>query len=133
MKILDRAAAISAFLTKDKEKAGGTKALPMQQKAIKAILGGIGSEAWRDFMTILASNEDQLKRLTGKDDKANELYVRESSAYAAANSTCGGQTPDRLPQFLDPRIDDGLPTETDPNFVRVLDFELTLPVGDQPV
>jgi hypothetical protein len=134
MKILDRANAISALLTQDQQTTGGLLSLPMQGAAIAATLGGIKSEAWKNYMSILASNEDQLKRLTGNDDLFNESYVRESSAYLVSNSTCGGLTPQRLPQFVDPRIDDDLSPQTDPNFVRFINFEFPAPApnpGDE--
>lgn len=136
MKILDRVKAISDVFIEDAKPTGtgGTLAFPVKDAAIEAALGGIKSDEWRNYMSILASNEDQLKRLTGNDALANESYVRESSAYLVTNSTCGGHTPQRLPEFVDVRIDDGLDPKTDPNFVRFIDIELppAAPAGEQP-
>lgn len=127
MKILDRVRAISAHLGKDKEATGGLLGLPLQGAAIDAAIAGRESEEWRRYMSIHASNEDQLKRLTGQDELANESYVRESSAYMVGNAMCGGITPTGLPNFVDARIDEGLPDNTDPNFVRHIDFDLAAP------
>lgn len=127
MKILDRIKAISEHLGKDKEATGGLLGLPLQGAAIDAAIEGRASEAWRKYMSIHASNEDQLKRLTGKDALANESYVRESSAYLVGNALCGGITPTGLPNFIDPRIDEDLPDSTDPNFVRAVEFDLQAP------
>lgn len=136
MKIIDRVKAVSEAFIEDGKPTGtgGTLAFPMKSAAILAALGGINSKEWRDFMSILACNEDQLKRLTGADAFAKIAYVRESSAYLVTNSTCGGHTPQRLPEFVDERIDDQLNFITDPNFVRVIDIKLPpkAPAGDQP-
>lgn len=130
MKILDRAKAIQQLLIKDKEATQGLLGFPLQGAAIAAALGGIKSEAWRKYMTIHASNEAQLKRLTGEDDLSVSSYVRESSAYMVANATCGGLTPEGLTQFIDPRIDDGLDHTTDPNFTRFIEYNIEAPAPD---
>ncbi len=126
MKIIDRAKAISDLLVQDQTDTGGLLALPLQGAAVAAAIGGANSPSWENYMSILASNEEQLKRLTLKDARASESYVRESSAYLVTNATCGGQTPSRLPQFLDPRIDEDLQAQTDPNFVnrRFINFDV---------
>jgi hypothetical protein len=131
MKILDRVKAISVHLGKDKEATGGLQGLPLQGAAVDAAIAGRESEEWRKYMSIHASNEAQLKRLTGKDELANEYYVRVSSAYMVGNALCGGITPTGLPNFIDARIDEGLPDDTDPNFVRHLNFDLPAP-ADTP-
>lgn len=137
MKIIDRAKAISQLLVKDQAETGGLLALPLQVLAVEATLGGVKSPAWKIYMRILASNEAQLKRLTAEDPLAGEKYVRETSAYMVANATCGGQTPNRLAEFLDERIDLDVAEQTDPDFAatRLINFQLLEPAppgGDQP-
>jgi hypothetical protein len=126
MKIMDRVNLVRDAILAEQTAGGGngpgTKGFKLKVAAIRATLGGIVSTDWEDYMTIFASNEDQLKRLTGRDASAPDAWVKETSAYIVSNGTCGGFTPLGLPQFLNPQIDDGLPEATDPAFQHHIEF-----------
>ena len=120
MKIIKKVNAVRDAILAEQAAGGGsgpgTKGFKLKVAAIKATLGGLSSEDWRKYMSLFASNEDQLKRLTGKDPNAADAWVKETSAYMVANGTCGGFTPNGLPQFLKVEIDDGLSEATDPAY-----------------
>lgn len=120
MKILERIALVQAALVAQ----GTTTTLhfELSDAAIKATRGGIVSQDWADYMTVFADNEQQLKRLTGKDDQAEEDYVKVSSAYLVANGTCGGHSPTGLHLFIDARIDEDLPVEPDGRVRRIINI-----------
>ena len=121
MKIIERIALVQAALI-----AQGTQTTlhgKMTNAAINAVRGGITSTDWSKYMTLFADNEQQLKRLTGQDEVSQqEGYVKVSSAYLVANGTCGGFTPAGLHQFIDARIDEGLPSEPDGTITRIFDI-----------
>lgn len=121
MKIIDNIKKVRCGVVVDTYK-GGTKGFELKVAAIKAALGGVGSDDWRNYMTIFADNEAQLKRLTAKDAQAGNPWVKETSAYMVANGTCGGETPQFLLQGVDEKIDDGVSPATDPTFQKLITF-----------
>lgn len=126
MKIIKKVNSVKDAILAEQTAGGGsgrgTKGYKLKVAAIKATLGGINSNDWKKYMSIFASNEDQLKRLTGRDANAADTWVKETSAYLVANGTCGGFTPNGLPQFLKAEIDDGLPEATDPAYKPLIDL-----------
>lgn len=79
----------------------------VQQKALKAVSGGQGSGAWREYMTMFVEDpatlndpqslsSKQLARLMGEDDTAGKPEFDEVRAYMAADGTCTTET---LPNF----------------------------------
>jgi hypothetical protein len=122
MKIYERIKHVQAALIKQGTQS--TLHFTLSEAAIKAIRGGVVSRDWAKYMTAFADNEQQLKRLIGEDELANEGYVIVSSAYLVANGGCGGHSPTGLHMFIDQRIDDDLPTEPDGKIepIRIIDI-----------
>ena len=122
MKIMERIALVQAALIEQGTET--TLHFDMSDAAIKATRGGITSADWIGYMTVFADNEAQLARLIGKDDQANESYVKVSSAYLVANGTCGGHSPTGLHMFIDPKIDDGLSPTPDGKIEPLRPFDV---------
>ncbi len=72
--------------------AGKTEANRLGKLAIKAIVGGMGSDNWREYMSNFVSSQRQLDRLCGEDGYITTEYGEECLAYIAANSTCTVET-----------------------------------------
>lgn len=82
----------------------GQVGFQLQEEAIAAILGGLGSEAWTTYMKNFADTPEQLARLTAQDSAGNDPYVRKSLAYLVSDAVCGLDTISRLKD----RLEDGL-------------------------
>lgn len=71
--------------------------------AVDAIMGGRGSEAWRQYMLQFVEkdpkapneplNPAHLARLMGEDDTANNYKMNRRRAYLLGNAICGGLSP----------------------------------------
>ncbi len=83
----------------------------LQEQSIAAIIGGLGSDAWKTYMKnfVDADSPDQLARLMGEDLAAGDPYMRKEIAYLVANAACGSITRTKLDQNLnDGLLDQGL-------------------------
>jgi hypothetical protein len=96
MRIKQRILKVQAAVVADKadgdKKGLGTK---VGDAAEAAIFAGINSEAWRDYMSLFASSEEQLTRLTTADlDAPGDagVYMPRIRAYIAANGVCAPGT-----------------------------------------
>jgi hypothetical protein len=77
------------------ETSGGKLGAQIQALAVNAIVGGIGSEDWKTYMSLFADNKGQLARLSAEDDfakKPENHWVKVSLAYLASNGVCGAAT-----------------------------------------
>jgi hypothetical protein len=68
--------------------------------AVQAVIGGSGSQAWKDYMKLIVGTNNpqasaQFKRLTFQDNQADQQFVRKSAAYIVANAVCGEHTTTR--------------------------------------
>jgi hypothetical protein len=117
MKILERVQYVMKVVKEDYE-AGGTLGSEIQRIGVAALLKGRTSPEWSEHMRIFADNKQQLARLTGKDDQAEQGYVKESTAYLIASSPCGGMTGTIFHYLMSPDIDLGLPVEPDGTIER---------------
>jgi hypothetical protein len=91
----------------------------LQRLAVRGLRGGMDSEAWRRYMANLASNPEQLSRLTGEDENFNAgAYGIKILAYLIADSTCGTRTDSHIGRYLDQQmrdeLDAGLPSDVRP-------------------
>lgn len=81
----------------------------LQDEAIEAVLGGLGSDAWKTYMKNFADSPEQLARLTAEDATADDPYMRKALAYLVSNAVCGIDTVTRLKDKLeDGLLDQGL-------------------------
>lgn len=117
MKIAEKIEARAAEFDKDPT---GTAHLmnALRDKAIAAVLGGVGSKDWEKYMQEHVTNSKQLARLTGKDDfYQKEDYGPQVLAYIVSNAMCGEFTTGKLLRFLDKdmieSLDKDLPVEPD--------------------
>jgi hypothetical protein len=81
--------------------------------AIAALEGGIGSDAWKNYMSLFADNEIQLSRLRGADGN-NADYLKQFRAYIVTNAMCDASTDTKTGLRVDERIDD-LIVDDDPD------------------
>lgn len=63
----------------------------LQAESAAAVLGGITSDAWKNWMRRFISNDLQLQRLLGKDNLEPQ-YKDEILAYMGSGGVCGGGT-----------------------------------------
>lgn len=88
----------------------------LKRAAIKAIMGGIGSDDWKAYMSLFADNVDQLNRLTvRKPDE--DAWLAEARAYMVANAVCGADSTTRTSLRVDDDIDDGVSNAADAKIV----------------
>jgi hypothetical protein len=114
MKIVDRVHYVRDAVAADYA-ANGTLGEELQTASFKAILGGIESEDWANYMSLFADSEEQLSRLRGTDAlSTNEPWVKVQCAYLAGGGVCGGMTPSRLLEFVTSAIDFNI-NDTAPN------------------
>jgi len=92
----------------------------LKQASIKAMMAGIGSDAWEEYMSLFADNADQLTRLTVP--KVNEdPLLAEARAYIVANSICGADSTTQTFLRVDALIDEDLKPTSDKSIVDPVD------------
>ena len=74
-------------------------------KSTAAILDGLGSTSWREYMLEFDPTPEELARLMGRDDAFLRDYMPNALAYIVANGTCGTDTTTQLNKNVDPNID----------------------------
>jgi hypothetical protein len=80
----------------------------LNNAAVKAVLGGMGSDAWKSYMAVFADNADQLSRLTQVRQTPPELpWVSQMRAYIVSNAICDITTNAFLNNRVGPEIDGG--------------------------
>lgn len=118
MKIIDKIDMIRSKMIADKD---GNAALgkKMQKYACLAVLNGIKSMEWHEYMRMFASNDDQLRRLLGEDDDFNNsVWGRKTLAYIVADGCCGIATVDtsRLSNTMRNGLDEDVKSVTESTF-----------------
>jgi|SRR4030095_6213787 myo-inositol catabolism protein IolC len=73
--------------------------------ALTAVEGGIGSDEWKDYMSLFADNAVQLARLRGTDGN-NKDYLKQFRAYIVTNAMCDASTDTKTGFRVDERIDE---------------------------
>lgn len=63
----------------------------LRNAAINAIMGGIGSDEWKTYMSMFADSDEQLTRLT-VPPASGQQWLREAQAYIVTNAICSGDT-----------------------------------------
>lgn len=97
----------------------------LKRQAIKAMMGGIGSDDWRAYMSLFADNIDQLNRLT-VPQQGEDAWLPEARAYMVANAICGADSTTRTSLRVDDDIDDNVAVAVDGKIVD------PPPNGEQP-
>jgi hypothetical protein len=106
----DMAKIIDHILVKKEKLKEEAEARANQEKAQAAIIGGMQSNAWREYMLQFCTedngqvNDVQLRRLTGKDNSPEKARNR---AYLVANGMCGDFTKEHFEENVK-SIDEGL-------------------------
>lgn len=110
MSIVAKIKEISDFIEANKENDEGKRhAKEMKDAAGEAIRNGMKSRAWETYMTRFATNDKELKRLIGEDEKFNKTeWGLDSLAYIPANSTCDIQTTARTLANMSTEMKDNL-------------------------
>lgn len=78
-----------------------------QKMAVAAIHRGKESAEWREYMTMLTTDENDLRRLLALDGSESDPEISTSRAYLVANAVCGSDTTMRT-GFGTNNIDKGL-------------------------
>ena len=106
-----------------------TKADKLRRKAVRAVLGGITSTEWCEYMKENADNPEQLQRLLGKDDSYQGEQSQLVLAYVASNAVCGMGTTTRTLTGMNAEmiesLDHNLPEDVRPLKVREASREAT--------
>ena len=85
----------------------------LKNHAIKAMMKGIGSDEWRQYMSMFADNQQQLDRLTTAEENEGQ-WLRESRAYIVSNSVCATATNTKTKNGVaTDQLDGGLSTAED--------------------
>lgn len=80
--------------------------------AVAAIMKGIGTAEWKSYMSLYASNKEQLERLTV--EKATDLpYFSLQRAYIVSNAVCDIGTNGHTANRVNASFDQGLPEAPD--------------------
>lgn len=86
----------------------------LSEESIAAILGGLGSPAWKTYMENFVDTDGpdrpkQLERLMGEDSAGSDPYMQKAIAYLVSNGSCGSPTRTKLTlQLEDGLLDQGL-------------------------
>jgi hypothetical protein len=82
----------------------------VQDKALKAILDGVGSASWREYMQLFvdADRPDQLARLMAEDGTKGDKAFDRARAYLVADGPCGTDTVFNFGNFASAQLDVGL-------------------------
>lgn len=94
----------------------------LKQAAIEAMMAGIGSKKWEEYMSLFADNAEQLKRLTVRGEN-DDVWLLESRAYMVANSICGADSTTQTRLRVDAFIDDNIESDSDDKIVDPVEGE----------
>lgn len=89
---------------------GGDFTKDVQRLSLAAVRNGQGSDEWGAYMSLFveAGNAQQLARLMGKDDTANNADMNDARAYLAADGTCASTTVTNFGNGASVLLDEGL-------------------------
>ena len=82
--------------------------------AVAAMEGGIGSEAWKTYMSLFADNAAQLATLRGTDGNTHD-YQKQFRAYIVANACCDASTGTETSNRVDDRVDELIASDAPDN------------------
>jgi hypothetical protein len=99
---------LNEVLTEAENDTSNTIANLIGYRAIEAIVEGVGSQAWEDYMRIFASTEEELKRLTFEDPMSQDPDIKENIVYLVSYATCTAATLTKMRDKVQPVIDSGL-------------------------
>jgi hypothetical protein len=102
-KLKDKKAEVEADLS-------GALDRDLKWKAVAAILGGVGSDDWEEFMKAMIGEDspEQLQRMMLKDQAKDDPDVRFNVAYVVSNTACTIVSRLRFAEDIDPVIDEGI-------------------------
>lgn len=92
MKITQRLVKVQLAVLYDKVHGGGEFGDRVGKAAEDAMVGGMGSDAWKRYMSLFADSSDQLKRLTTTELDGEDPYLSRIRAYIVANGVCAPGT-----------------------------------------
>lgn len=95
----------------------GDLASRIGQLAVEAVINGMDSQEWKDYMSLFADNEAQLNRLTVQTPD-EPSYLKQARAYIVSNAICDAATGVKTHNNVNTSIDDELPEEPDGTIVR---------------
>lgn len=100
---------IESIMQRVREEEDGTLATEIQTRAVRGIIGGEGSDDWRDYMNLFAETPGQLARLLPTDETAGNEEMDLARTYLLGNGTCGAETTGfQLIFGIDDKLDEGL-------------------------
>jgi hypothetical protein len=90
------------------------------EAAMKAVLNGVKSKEWRDYMILNSCNNFQLRRLRGQDDFFSQDWGRQALCYISGDPICSIDSRSRADVHLTKRMIEGLSAEgSEPKFNEV--------------
>lgn len=92
MKIMDRLRKVQLAVLNDKVNGTGTLGEKAGEAALAALNGGLGSEPWKNYMSLFADSAEQLTRLSSAELDAGDQYLPRIRAYIVANGICAPGT-----------------------------------------
>jgi hypothetical protein len=92
MKISDRLVKVQLAVLNNKVTGDGSYGREVGKAAMKAMMAGLGSEEWKNYMSLFADSSEQLKRLSSTELDGDDEWLPHIRAYIVANGTCAPGT-----------------------------------------
>jgi hypothetical protein len=83
---------IAVALDKHKKLSNPSLGTRIGEKAVDAIMNGIGSKEWVRYMALFCDTREELQRLTVPDPDNDGNYMPQMRAYIVANAVCFSET-----------------------------------------
>ena len=99
---------IDGVLVEAENDLSGNIAKTIGYRAVEAMLKGVNSQEWEEYMRIFASTTEELNRLTFKDQESQVADVKRNIVYLVSYAACGAITLTITREAVDPVIDTGL-------------------------
>ena len=103
---------------------GGNLGVRIAALAIKAVNGGIGSQDWKNYMSLFADNEEQLNLLTTEEVPADKPYLLQSRAYMVSNAVCDAATTTETGFRVNEGLDNGIAEAHDEAITALRPFQI---------
>lgn len=110
--IVENLGKIHIAVVTDKETKAGELGAAIGELAVRAIMGGLGSAAWRNYMSIFADNAAQLQLLS-ESTAGEDSYLPHTRAYIVSNAVCAAGTDGNTPANVDTQIGAAVPNAPD--------------------
>ena len=126
--ILENLGKMHIAVVTDKETKQGELGAALGELAVRAIMGGLGSDDWRKYMSLFADNAAQLQLLS-EATPGEDSYLPHTRAYIVSNAVCAAGTDGATPANVDTQLAFAANNDPDGTVTKPEELDGLFPAG----